>query len=71
MTISSAAVIAVAEGKLFVTTPYAKVYALDAKTGDFIWEAQGAGPDARRARGERRPRLRHHHRQPAGGLRHR
>jgi len=35
---------AVAEGKIFVTTPYAKVYALDAKTGAFIWEGKAPAP---------------------------
>jgi outer membrane protein assembly factor BamB len=36
--------IAVAEGKVFVTTPYAKVYGLDAKTGAFEWEAKAPAP---------------------------
>jgi outer membrane protein assembly factor BamB len=36
--------IAVFEGKVFVTTPYAKVYGLDAKTGAFVWEAKAPAP---------------------------
>ncbi|MBL8707608.1 MAG: PQQ-binding-like beta-propeller repeat protein [Rhodospirillaceae bacterium] len=34
----------VAEGRIFITTPYAEVYALDAKTGAFIWRAAAPAP---------------------------
>ena len=36
--------IAWAEGKLVVSTPFAKVFALDAKTGEVKWEAPAPAP---------------------------
>ncbi len=36
--------VAVAEGKVFVTTPFAKVIALDAKSGNLLWTAKAPAP---------------------------
>ena len=53
------------EDRLFVTTPFGLVFALDPNSGAELWRSQVAGADAHAADGQRRPGFCRHRRQSA------